>query len=283
MSGSTGIRLQDCEFTAPPGWSVQRQADHVRLQNMESGCLILVIEPQPSSGNLEQDVRAAFELMYRGWAYQKSGEQTYTLSKGRTPQGLEYCAIEAAMSATAADGRYQLEEGEAAVINAGASIVIIAARHNSSMLAHDRCTRYDGWPRFFSSFTVKNATAPARPDDDPSQRIIGRWAMTESRASGEYVFAANRRYQLTGALGAIYTTSEHNHDVIYTTTSAFQGDGAYAVSGNRLTLTPRATGTPEQMSFRFVQVNHAGTGWKDRLYVLKNDGTGEYQVAYEKH
>jgi hypothetical protein len=46
--------------------------------------------------------------MYRGWDYQKSGEQRLTLLKGRTPQGLEYCMMQATMSTTTADGRYQL-------------------------------------------------------------------------------------------------------------------------------------------------------------------------------
>jgi hypothetical protein len=280
MPGSPEIRLQDCEFIAPAGWSVQQQADHVRLQNPDSDCLILVIEPQRSSGSLEQDAHAAFELMYRGWAHQKSGEYAYTLSKGRTPQGLEYSAMEAAMSTTAADGRYHLEEGVACVIQAATSIVIIAARHNSSMLGHDRCTRFDGWPRFFSSFTVRNATPPPQADD-PSTRIIGRWVTTESGASGEYVFAANRRYQLTGAIGTTCTTSEHDHEVIYATTSAFQGDGSYAVSGNQLTLSPRA-GVSDRISFRFVEVNRGGTGWKDRLCLSRQDASGEYEVTYDK-
>jgi hypothetical protein len=281
MSRSRGIRLQDCEFTAPAGWSVQQQADHVRLQNTESGCVILVIEPQPSSGNAEQDARAAFALMYQGWVYQKAGEQAYTLSRGQTLQGLEFSGMEAAMSTTTADGRYHLEEGAAIVVKAEGSMVIIAARHNSSMFAHDRCGRPDGWPRFFASFTVRSVTPPAHADEDPATRIVGRWTMTEGRASAEYVFAANGRYQRIGALGSWHTTSEGDHEVIYTTTSAFEGDGSYAVKGNRLTLSSRA-GAPEEISLRFVQVDHAGTGWKDRLYLLRNDGNGGYEVAYER-
>jgi hypothetical protein len=104
-------------FIAPPGWSVQQQNDHVRCRTGSLSALILVIEPQPSSGDIEQDARAAFELMYRGWSDQSAGERTYTLSKGRTSQ--EYCAMEAAMSTTAVQGRYHLEEGAAVVIEAG--------------------------------------------------------------------------------------------------------------------------------------------------------------------
>lgn len=276
------MTLKDCVFVAPAGWSVQSHHDHLRLQNMESGCLILILEPQPSSGDLEQDARAAFEMMYRGWDYQKSGEQRQTLSKGHTPQGLEYCMMEATMSTTTADGRYQLEEGAALVIKAGAPIVIIGVRHNSSMFAHQRCSKYEGWPRFFASFTVKNAMPPTNTDEDASKRIIGRWAMSESRASGEYIFAANGHFQLTGAIGTSYTTSEHDYEVIHTTASAFQGDGRYSVSGNRLTMRRPADRNPEEVSFRFEKVNRGGPGWKDRLYLLTKDATGDYEVAYEK-
>jgi hypothetical protein len=276
------ISLKDLVFVAPAGWSEQSQTDHVLLQNMESGCLILILEPQPSSGNLEQDARAAFELMYQGWHYQKSDEQRLTLSKGRTPQGLEYCMMQAAMSTTTADGRYHLEDGAALVINAGAQVVIIGVRHNSSMFAHDQCSRYEGWPRFLASFTVKNAMLPATTDEDASKRIIGRWAMAEGRASGEYIFAANGHYQFTGALGTSYTTSGYDYEIIHTTTSAFEGDGSYSVSGNRLTLRRRADRKPEEVMVRFETVSRGGPGWNDRLYLLRKDATGDYEVAYEK-
>ena len=279
---SSDITLNDCAFVAPAGWSVQHHTDHVRLQNMESGCLILILEPHRSSGDLEQDARAVFEMMYRGWDYRKSGEQRDTLSKGHTSQGLQYCMMEATMSTTTADGRYQLEDGAGLVIGAGSTIVIVVARHNTSMFAHDRCTKYEGWPRFFASFTVKHATPPPHTDEDASQRIIGRWAMSAGRASGEYVFAANGRYQFTGALGSSYTTAGHDYDILHTTTSAFQGDGSYSVSGNRLTMKRRADGNPEQVSLRFEKVNHGGLGWSDRLYLLKKDADGDYEVAYEK-
>ena len=275
------ITLQDYTFTAPPGWNVQRHPDHVRLQNMESGCLILLLEPQQSSGDAERDARAAFDLMYSGWIYQKSGEQRDLLSKGRTAQGLDYCMIEASMSTTTADARYHLEDGAALVIEAGGRIVIVAARHNSSMLAHERCTRYEGWPRFVAGFVVTNA-APAATDDDLSRKIIGRWTMSESGASGEYIFAANGRYQLTGAIGNSYTTSEHDYAVIHTTTSAFRGDGTYSVSGNRLTLQHRGASRPEDLSIRFDIVSHGGLGWKERLHLLRSDGKGDYEVAYER-
>ncbi len=34
--------------------------------------------------------------------------------------------------------------------------------------------------------------------------------------------------------------------------------------------------------FRFEKVNHGGTGWKDRIWMLKKDETGERELCYEK-
>jgi hypothetical protein len=70
------------DYIAPDGWQVQNNKDHVLLQNMQSGCLIRILQPQASSGNMEQDAKNVFDVMYNGWQYQKTGEQKYTLTKG---------------------------------------------------------------------------------------------------------------------------------------------------------------------------------------------------------
>ena len=254
------MTLEDCTFVAPAGWNVERHADHVRLQNPGSGCLILIVQPQQSSGDLEQDAKAVFDAMYASWQYQKSGEQHHTMSKGHTPQGLEYCLMEAAMSTTTADDRYHLEDGAALVIKGGDPIVIVGARHNSSMFAHDQCTKYEGWPRFLASFTVKNVRPSVRADPEASLRIVGRWTMSESRASGEYLFAANGQYRFSGAIGSTYTTSGHDYDILHMTTSAFEGDGSYSISGNQLSMRRHGDDTAEQVPFRFEQGEPRRTG-----------------------
>src|SRR4030095_15976129 len=82
--------LDDYDFVPPARWQIQKAADHIRMQNPESGCLIIVFAPQPSSGDLKKDAQAVFETMYRGWNFQKAGMQRYTQSKGYTLQGQEF-------------------------------------------------------------------------------------------------------------------------------------------------------------------------------------------------
>jgi hypothetical protein len=42
------------------------------------------------------------------------------------------------------------------------------------------------------------------------------------------------------------------------------------------------TSEREQVRLRFERVNHGGTGWRDRLYLLKKDAFGENEVFYER-
>ena len=278
MNGA--ITLNDYDFLPPKGWQIQKNKDHILLQNLQSGCAIRILEPQPSSGNLEQDVNNVFEMMYKGWQYQKSGEYKYVLSKGYLFKGLEYFMKSAAMSMTGGDGRYNLEEGVAMVIKTGSQVVIISVRHNSSTLSHRDCEiKYDTWPRFFNSFTVKNADTP-KNTEDAAARIIGAWSQTESGASSEYVFAGNGRYALVGALGSTFTSRDINYEYLHIRTYAFQGDGSYSISENQLTL--KKNGGVETFIFRFEQVNHGGVGWKDRICFLKTDAYGQSEVRYEK-
>ncbi|MGZ5222378.1 MAG: hypothetical protein ACXWC7_19985 [Chitinophagaceae bacterium] len=277
------ITLNDYDFITPDKWQLQKNKDHLLIQNMESGCLIRILEPQPSSGDLERDAKAVFDVMYMGWQYQKTGEQQYVLSKGFLPKGLEYCMLEAGMSKLSADGsRYDgFEEGTALIVKAGSQIVILSIRHNTSFMGHTDCIRkYVTIRRFFNSFTVKNAAVP-ETDNEAKQRIIGAWSMSESGAAGEYVFAANGNYAFYGALGTTSTSRDYNYEYLHLKTYAFQGDGSYSIDGDHLTL-KKSTRNPEQIRYRFEKVNYGGTGWKDRIWMLTRDSVGETEVSYEK-
>ncbi len=278
------ISMNDYEFITPAGWQLQKNKDEIRIQNMNSGCLIQVLSSQPSSGNLEQEANAVFDMMYKGWQYQETGRQQYDLSKGFLPKGLEYCMKEASMSMTGADGRYNLEEGVAVVIKNGTQSIIIAVRHNSAMLGHDDCwKKYETWRRFFNSFTVKNATMSKQPEES-AKRIVGVWKISgHGVVAGEYVFAANGNYQLGGAVGSSTTTTDYNYEYLHLTSYAFQGEGSYSITGNQLTLKKRGS-NPEQFPIRFEKVNHGGSGWTDRFYILKKsaDDREVYEVRYEK-
>ncbi len=281
--------FSDYVFIPPQGWSIQNNTSHLSMfqgQVPGEGCLILLIPLQPGSGNLEASVSSVFEMMYPGWNYRNTGEKKYDLVKGFTAQGLEYCMLQAPMSKLSADGsRYDgFEDGVALVINAGNKTAIISARHNTSMMAHNDClNKYETWLRFFNSIHINNAVT-AKPAEEPvSKRIIGVWTLTGNGVvSGEYVFAANGNYQLGGGIGSSSTSADDRYKYLHLTTYAFKGDGSYSIHNNQLHL--KKAGTTEVAQFRFDKVNHGGTGWNERIHLLKVDPTNrkEYEVCYEK-
>ena len=289
MNGSTSF--SDYVFVAPQGWHLQNNKDYLSIsqsQQAGQGCLILIIPPQPSSGNLEADVKTVFDQMYPGWKYRYTGEKKYDLMKGYTSQGLEYCMMQASMDKLSADGsRYDgYEDGTALVIKNGNKIGLISARHNTSMMAHTDClNKYETWLRFLNSITIKTAST-AKPVEEPaSKRIIGVWKVrTNGPALGEYVFAANGNYQLTGAIGTSSTSTDYRYEYLHITSYAFKGDGSYSINGNQLKLMKRGQTEPEQLRIRFEKINHGGTGWNERLHMLKVSPTDkkEYEVTYEK-
>jgi hypothetical protein len=275
--------MKDYLVVIPEGWTSENKGDHLLLQNPRSGCLIRILAPQPSTGNLEQDANAVFDLMFTGWNYQQRGDKQYQLSQGYLEKGLPFFTKAATMSATTADGRYHLEEGSATVVKAGKKIVIISARHNSSELGHDACYRnYNTCQRFFNSFAIKNLPTPTRNETAAANRIIGFWKVVATGVvDADLLFAANGNYQSGGGIGASTITTDSRYEYIYSRAYPFEGDGAYSIAGGLLQLRPRGRQL-EQMPFRFDLVNEGGSGWKDRLHLQKSDGNGIYEVTYQK-
>lgn len=274
--------LDNYTFIAPERWITQRGNDYILLsqyQSLERGCVIVIVPPQPSSGNLETDARNVFNQMYMGWTYQPGINQE-DISKGYTAQGLEYCRIEARMQKSRGDGYYfDYESGDALVIKLGNKVAIIGSRPNRGEMVCFCKYQYEYWGRFFNSFQIKRVSAQENKTD-MAKRMIGKWQSIGGSALVSYVFAANSRYQF---IGAYSTTSRIDRYTIETRTSAFKGDGSYQLNGIHLVFKKDGQ-VPETSTFHLEQVKHGSSAWTDRLYILetsKIDGK-EYEVCYEK-
>jgi hypothetical protein len=265
------ITLNDYEFIPPQGWVVQRNAADVTMRNLSS-CIIQLNAPTSLPGSLQEVCLAVFQKMYAGWQLRQTGERQYLLSTGVLRKGLEYFMMEAEVKKEG--GEFGgIMDGTALIVKAGSQLAVIAALHASLIPGHRECwVNYATWRRFFNSFTVRNAPIATGSQGDLSKRIVGRWMMTEGLAVGEYVFAANGTYTSDGTIGGdpergrIADTSRNS---------------LYSITGDQLVLTtPR--GTKEQVRLRFERVNHGGTGWRERVFMLKRDAYGENEVAYER-
>lgn len=273
-------------FIIPDKWFATELKGHIMLSQSqtEQGCVITILEPQPSSGNLENDAVSVFGMMYPGWSFRNTGAKQYDLSKGYTPQGLEYCILEGNVSKMRPDGYYyDYEDGSAMVVGFGKQVAIISGRHNR-LISCNCYNQYEGWRRFFNSFTVKNQQPSKNADSATAKRIIGSWMTMGSGAATEYVLAANGNYQFIGAYGSTSTQTRGHDEYLLVKGSAWQGDGKYTIRGNQITFARRGDPKPELVRFRFEKVNHGGTGWNDRLYMRKISAVDgkEYEVCYEK-
>jgi hypothetical protein len=280
------ISFDDYTFTAPENWLMQKNKDFIMLaqnQDVNSGCVVQILLPTASSGNLEKDAQSVFAMMYPGWEYRNSGEKQHDLIKGHTQQGLEYCIMEAPMKKVRPDGYYyDFEDGAAVVIGLEKQMIIIAARHNR-LIACECGRNYNLWKRFFKSFTIKKATPPQNNDEEPSKKIIGLWKVAESMSISDYVFAANGHYQHGGAIGTSSTSRDKFYEYLHIKTYSFEGDGSYTISNKELILKKRGAKEGEKRPVRFEKINHGGTGWKDRMFIMGKDAGGEYETCYEKH
>jgi hypothetical protein len=276
--------LSDYKYLAPEGWQIHKINNAVVLsqyQTLEYGCLVTIYPPQSFSGDLETVTKNIFSQRYPGWEYRSTGENHDHLSKGYTAQGLEYCMVEADMKKVRPDGYYyDYEDGAVWVIKYGNQIAVVTGQHNRNMACFCK-QKYEYWNRFFNSFTINNFQASKNSELEVSKRIIGDWISIGSSALNEYLFAANGNYQYIGAYATTTKTTDAYYEYTHINTSAFKGDGSYSIKGNQLIF--KKYGEKEDpVQFRFEKVNHGGTGWKDRLYMLKTDNMGTYEVCYEK-
>ena len=102
------------------------------------------------------------------------------------------------------------------------------------------------------------------------------------RSIGEYIFAANGRFQYLGSFGS-YT--KISNEWIELKTSAWQGDGSYTIQGDQLILKRNGEKKGDEYRFRFESINQGSTGWKDRLCLLNEhplDNLPPYEACYEK-
>jgi hypothetical protein len=120
------------------------------------------------------------------------------------------------------------------------------------------------WPQFFASLQFRNFT-PTAATGLP-QKIVGAWESYGSSVGGaaslQYVFTPAGRYAESGAM------QRYAGDDRVWVSQTF-GDGAYAIRGNEITLTPDR-GQREVGSIRLEQVSEdGGTSWVEKLYLVK--------------
>lgn len=279
VSGS----LSDLSFISPTGWAEQKGNGFTTFRKQytsELACVLTIIAPQPSSGNLETDVMNVYNQMYTGgWRFYYTDHRKNEMQKGYTKQGLPFYTLRGYMGKDRPQGGMDSEEGCAAVIGTGNKMAIISARHEPTGM-YCRCEQdYVIWGRFFNSFTIKNAT-PSNNNENIAKAILGEWGISRGVAINDYVFAANGHFVNYAGYGS---TTRISSTEIMMKSSVFQGDGTYTISGDKLTMNKK--GTTTVFRFRLVKFNNGGTGWKEGMYLFNEkpaSGSPPYESLYVK-
>lgn len=258
----------DLEFTPPPGYQQTRSGSTVVLKPVKmdgsTPCIYGISASRPSTGNLENDARAALLEPHPGWRIK---DQSFNAMRGVSGGGWKYFWFRTGIESMS-NGNYLYVNAMAMAIEAGngkTSIVwgVGNAAHcmldDSSFSRLFHSLRPKGW-------TSDNGSALAR-------EIQGMWRNTQRLGMAQYKFLPGGRYEF--GLGTTTVTG------IFERTSSSVSDGRYSLAGSRLTLTPdrRDRGA----SNHFVRVyDHYNSGGWIRVMALTNessDNSGDIEYS----
>lgn len=286
MSNTTTNRaagsFDDYTYTMPEKWITKRENGYMHLiqeKDGKYGCYISLFNPEAGSGNIENDVQNYFAALYKGWQFLNPA--VYTITKGQTWQGVEYCMMESSMTRQRGE-QYDHEDGGIIAFKFGNKLGIVSIRHEPIGLYCECKKNFNTWARFLNTFTMKGFT-PAASSQSPSSMIVGSWMLMQGRTLNNYVFAANGRYQNFTGYGD-YVKVDAN--TIASRSTVFKGDGKYSINGNTVTLNADAGNQRQTFRVRFEKVNKGGKGWTDRIYIFNEKpvavGMQPFESCYER-
>jgi hypothetical protein len=275
--------LADYIYTAPQGWTATPYPDGVVINspvsNTDEKCFIGLWPMRPSSGDLESDAGNVFREVFRDFE-PRQGLTSASALRGVSAQGWEYFIAKRGMGAR---GDAQDLYGFLLVAGLGARVAAVSGVSKDPLVSS--CfglNLTDVWPRFFYSLRFKNWKPPSG-SAALAQKVPGIWMAATATAGDRYAFAPNGRY--AGASAAQRYVRISSMEVLRVT-DAYFGDGAYAVKGHQITLTPDSKTRGAQTGyFRVEQESKdGGRTWAEKLYLLltsRIDGR-EYEVVYSR-
>jgi hypothetical protein len=229
---------------------------------------INILQPYPSSGNLETDMDTYFYKVFDGFKKYNSAlsnsDHTY---KGTTAEGVPYLIECRDIS----KGEYPNEEKKVAMVmlfQLGNNIAIVQGYYDHMMEAmvwakseslKNVFLMFVHFLKFNSKSTITNPVA-----------ISGtKWSTVSTSGALLYDFKTNGTF--VGA-GAVSTKVSHNETHDKVTTTSYGNDGTWNLNGNNLTMNYAANKRVESSLLRiFYEKNYDNT-WKEYLG-LYNKGT----------
>jgi hypothetical protein len=270
--------LNDYIFTPPPGWTKEVNAGEIVLRGPDKVSILSILPMQPSSGDLENDMKTIFWQVFSGWKPDPRNPDEHISLKGTVPEGWSYFKDEIYITKEEGDKQY-FTFGFVFLAKLDGQVAIVAGSYPSATNLLDEHYEVD-WPLFFHSLKFKNFTAV--PDSPLAQDILGEWLTAGNSGATTYTFAANNRY----GYGSAYSTTRgySSYQVIETTTT-FAGDGKYSLNGNEMIMISDKTQKSDLRKVRVFWEKQYGD-WQKRIGLLNlesyNGKPYELTMAFQK-
>ena len=280
--------VNDYVYTLPPAWTATAYPDGLVLMSPPSAtnerCVFTVWPMRPAGPDLLRDATAVFQDVYRAYEPRplttRGTPMPSSITRGTSGQGWDYVIVRRGVGPR---GSTESRLGFVFVVKLNDRLAFISGVSQDPLVS--TCMGElagNVWPRFFYSVSFRNW----RPLDQSAalrQKIAGTWTAATGNSASRFVFDANGRYS---DAAASQRSSRINSSETLQTTQAYFGNGAYALRGNTITLTPDSERNRPESGFIRVEEESTDDGrtWTQTLYLLRVSAVDgrDYEVRYSK-
>jgi hypothetical protein len=287
-NGLNPATLGEYVYATPAGWTATQYPDGIVLMSPLSAtnerCVVTLWPMRPAGANLLADANNIFRDVYKAYELRnmtvRGSPMPQSIVRGTSGQGWDYVVVRRGI---APPGSPESRLGFVFVARLNNRLAVISGVSKDPLVS--TCMgelAYNAWPKFFYSLSFRNWT---QGDQGPvlRKKIAGVWTVATASAADQFAFAPNGRY--AGAAAAQQYSRISSSEVLQTT-QAFFGNGAYALKGNTITLTPDDRNSRTETGFFRVEEESKddGRSWMEILYLLRTSSVDgkEYEVRYRK-
>ena len=261
------------DYQVPPGYTKKLENNvHWLIPDKparDGACMYGLYPPLASSGNLEKDVESAMQTVPQGW--QAPGTKSFVMQqKGIGPTGWPYW-YKSGSTRTIASGK-----------DAGAGLVMAfgfwAPNKQVSFVygfGGPDCVSHEvAFERLFHSIKVKGWTSDGGKAFKTALQAGWRFTVQSPQMMRDYAFYPSGRYRSGSGVTAQINWYEYTY--------AGVGDGAWALDGAMVTLTPDAKPQEKQSVHVRVVSEYIAAHWRDAIVVLETGAAGTHDTTYYK-
>lgn len=278
--------LDEYVYAVPSGWQTQRFPDGIVLSAMGNNgekCLLQIWPTRPAGPNLQSDAQAAYQEIFKTYQLVSVSDNGNTLGPkvihGVSGHGWEYVILKDGIRHPPGPGgqTYMTLYGFVFVAKLQGHIGVISGMGKEPLVSacYGEALR-DVWPQFFYNLNFKSWTATPDPAI-LAKSLVGTWTTATATVADQWAFTADGRY---GGASAVANYSALSNGEVLQTTHGYFGDGAYALNGNVMHLTPDNKDKSPSNALVRVEVENGAPF----LYVMRRssvDGSN-YEVRYKK-